>query len=163
MNITVRKYLEDDIGVMNEIWNQIVKQGNAFPQTELLDECTGKTFFVSQTYCGVAEDTDNGKIVGLYILHPNNVGRCGHIANASYAVDYDYRGKGIGELLVKDCLDAAKQIGFKILQFNAVVKTNTAARRLYEKLGFIKLGTIKNGFLLKDGSYEDICPYYITL
>ena len=50
MNITVRKYLEDDIGVMNEIWNQIVKQGNAFPQTELLDECTGKTFFVSQTY-----------------------------------------------------------------------------------------------------------------
>lgn len=163
MNITVRKYREDDIEAMNEIWNQIVEQGNAFPQTEVLDDKHGQAFFASQTYCGIAEDTDCGKIIGLYILHPNNVGRCGHIANASYAVNNVYRGKGIGELLVKDCLKTAKQIGFKILQFNAVVKTNTAARRLYEKLGFINLGTIKDGFLLKDGSYEDICPYYITL
>jgi len=42
---------------------------------------TGKAFFASQSYCGVAED--EGKVVGLYILHPNNVGRCGHICNAS--------------------------------------------------------------------------------
>ncbi len=66
-------------------------------------------------------------------------------------------------MLVKDCLVQAKLHGFKILQFNAVVKTNTAARKLYEKLGFIQLGTIKQGFLMKGGSYEDICPYYITL
>ena len=63
-------------------------------------------------------------------------------------------------MLVKDCLEQAKNCGFKILQFNAVVKTNTAARRLYEKLGFVQLGTIPQGFLMKDGSYEDICPYY---
>ena len=66
-------------------------------------------------------------------------------------------------MLVKDCLVQAKLHRFKILQFNAVVKTNTAARKLYEKLRFIQLGTIKQGFLMKGGSYEDICPYYITL
>ena len=46
------------------------------------------------------------------------------------------------------------------MQFNAVVATNIHARHLYERLGFIQLGTIKGGFRMKDGSFEDICPYY---
>lgn len=71
---------------------------------------------------------DNGTIVGLYILHPNNVGRCGHIANASYAVDSACRGKHIGEKLVSDCLVQAKKCGFRLLQFNAVVENNIHAR-----------------------------------
>lgn len=96
-------------------------------------------------------------------MHPNNVGRCGHICNASYAVDSGARGLGIGEMLVSDCLERAKNKGFKILQFNAVVKTNKAARALYEKLGFVQLGVIPDGFLMKDGHYEDICPYYHLL
>ena len=160
MSIVVRAYRNEDILQMNLVWNEVVEDGIAFPQTEILDRAGGEKFFSSQSYCGVAEDTESGEIVGLYILHPNNVGRCGHISNASYAVSSSSREKGIGEMLVKDCLVQAKNCGFKILQFNAVVKTNTAARRLYEKLGFVQLGTIPQGFLMKDGNYEDICPYY---
>lgn len=160
MSIVIRAYRNEDILQMNRVWNEVVEEGVAFPQTEILDKTGGEKFFASQTYCGVAEDTESGEIVGLYILHPNNVGRCGHISNASYAVSSSSRGKGIGEMLVKDCLVQAKNHGFKVLQFNAVVKTNTAARHLYEKLGFVKLGTIPQGFLMKNGSYEDICPYY---
>ena len=70
---------------------------------------------------------------------------------------------GIGELLVKNCPTKAKELGFKILQFNAVVATNTSALKLYKKLGFTQLGIIPKGFLLKDGSYEDIIPHYIEL
>ena len=84
------------------IWNEVVEDGVAFPQEEYLTEKTGAQFFASQTYCAVAEETESGKIVGLYILHPNNVGRCSHIANASYAVSSACRGLHIGELLVKD-------------------------------------------------------------
>ena len=40
---------------------------------------------------------------------------------------------------------------------------NTRARRLCEKLGFTRLGTIPGGFRMKDGHYEDICPYYIEV
>ena len=69
----------------------------------------------------------------------------------------------IGEFLVKDCLAKAKEIGFKILQFNAVVATNTSALKLYAKLGFTQLGIIPNGFMMKDGTYEDIIPHYIEL
>ena len=128
-----------------------------------MTETTGAEFFAQQTYTAAAVDKNTGKIYGLYILHPNNVGRCGHICNASYAVDRDARGLHIGEKLVKDCLEQGKLHGFGVLQFNAVVASNTHARHLYERLGFIQLGTIPGGFRMKDGHYEDICPYYHVL
>ena len=157
----IRKYSENDVPAMIRIWNEVVEEGVAFPQLELLDEESGRAFFAAQTYCGVADD--NGTVVGLYILHPNNVGRCGHIANASYAVDREARGLHIGEKLVSDCLVQGKTHGYRVLQFNAVVASNVHARHLYERLGFKQLGTIPGGFRMIDGSYEDICPYYREL
>lgn len=154
-----KEYVKDAIS----IWNDIVEDGIAFPQKEALDEKSGTEFFNSQSFTGIAIDTDSNEVVGLYILHPNNVGRCGHISNASYAVKKSKRSMHIGEFLVKDCLAKAKEIGFKILQFNAVVATNTSALKLYAKLGFTQLGIIPNGFLMKDGTYEDIIPHYIEL
>ena len=132
------------------------------PQEDPLDKNTAKVFFASQSYCGVAED-EGGEIREFYILHPNNVGRCSHICNASYAVSASYRGQKIGESLVRDCIQKAKELGFMILQFNAVVESNLPARHLYEKLGFTQIGVIPEGFRTKDGHYENICPYYIEL
>ena len=161
-NITVRKYTEADLGAMIDIWNEVVDDGIAFPQEDTLDAQSGADFFASHTYSAVAAD-DDGNIYGLYILHPNNVGRCGHICNASYAVKSESRGLHIGEKLVTDCISKAAEHGFGVLQFNAVVATNIHARHLYERIGFTQLGTIPKGFRMKDGSYEDICPYYISL
>ena len=159
--MVIRKFQYKDLEQMIEIWNEVVEDGIAFPQEEMLDETSGKVFFESQSYTGVAED--DGQIVGLYILHPNNVGRCGHICNASYAVSSKCRGKHIGEKLVTDCLKMGKELGFRVLQFNAVVESNIHARHLYDRLGFVQLGTIPGGFRMKDGHYENICPYYHTL
>ena len=119
---------------------------------EKLDEVTGHAFFTEQTYTGVAYDAATGELVGLYILHPNNVGRCGHICNASYAVSHGNRGLHIGEKLVKDCVAQGKVHGFRVLQFNAVVAGNVHARHLYERVGFRQLGVIPGGFRLKMGS-----------
>ena len=163
MKIQIRAYRETDLKTMNRIWNEVVEDGAAFPQTELLDKSSGAAFFAEQTYCGVAEDTESGQVLGLYILHPNNVGRCGHICNASYAVSAASRGMHIGEKLVLDCILQAGALGFRVLQFNAVVASNTHARHLYERIGFHQLGTIPGGFRMKDGTYEDICPYYIEI
>ena len=157
----IRRYRAQDLPEMIRIWNEVVKEGVAFPQLDLLDEESGKSFFASQTYCGVADD--DGTVRGLYILHPNNVGRCGHIANASYAVDSACRVRHIGEKLVSDCLAQAKECGFRLLQFNAVVENNIHARHLYERLGFVQAGTIPDGFLMKDGTYQNICLYYHVL
>lgn len=97
MTIVIREYEEKDLNEMIEIWNEIVEEGNAFPQEESLNLESGASFFAEQTYTGVAVDVQTEKIYGLYILHPNNIGRCGHICNASYAVGSDSRGLHIGE------------------------------------------------------------------
>ncbi len=161
--IVIREYQEKDLKAMIEIWNEVVEDGVAFPQEEFLDEKSGAEFFAAQTYSAVAENTETGEVLGLYILHPNNIGRCGHICNASYAVSGKCRGLHIGEKLVKDCVHEGKEHGFRVLQFNAVVATNIHARHLYERVGFHQLGVIPGGFRLKNGEYEDICPYYIEL
>lgn len=159
--VTIRKYKSGDLPEMIAVWNEVVEGGVAFPQEEMLDSVGGEKFFAAQTYCGVAEV--DGKVLGLYILHPNNIGRCGHICNASYAVSSKSRGQRIGEKLVLDCIRQAHEEGFRVLRFNAVVRTNIHARHLYEHIGFKQLGTIPGGFRMKDGSYEDICPYYIEV
>ena len=161
--LKIKKYEKTDLKDAVMIWNQVVEDGVAFPQTEPLTEETGHTFFEEQSFTGIAYDERSGEIEGLYILHPNNIGRCGHICNASYAVRADMRGQHIGELLVKHCMEKGKELGVRILQFNAVVSSNTYALRLYEKLGFVRLGTIPGGFLMKDGHYEDIIPHYHVL
>lgn len=163
MTVIIRKITPQDIPAAIKVWNKVVEDGVAFPQTETLNEKTGEEFFSSQSFTGVAVDADSGEVAGLYILHPNNVGRCGHICNASYAVRSDLRGNHIGEQLVTHCMKTAKELGFGILQFNAVVKSNKPALHLYEKLGFVKLGVIPSGFRMKDGSYEDIIPHYHLL
>lgn len=159
--IIVRRYEDADLAQMILIWNQVVEDGIAFPQTEPLNKQTGRAFFQNQTFTGIAEQ--DGAIIGLYILHPNNIGRCGHIGNCSYAVKSGLRGLGVGEKLVSHSLETAAGHGFRLIQFNAVVSTNHGALHLYEKLGFTRLGTIPGGFLMKDGHYEDIVLFYIEL
>ncbi|MBQ4404947.1 MAG: GNAT family N-acetyltransferase [Selenomonadaceae bacterium] len=161
MAIEVVPYDKKFVGAAIKIWNEIVREGIAFPQEDELDEITGDEFFRTQSFTGLA--VDGGEVLALYILHPNNVGRCAHISNASYAVRSDLRGRHIGEIIVKDCIARAKELGFRILQFNAVVATNIHARHLYQRLGFKELGTIPGGFRMPDGSFEDIVPQFIGL
>lgn len=161
MDLEIRAWTENDLPAMLEIWNEVVEAGRAFPQMEPLDMESGREFFAGQTACGVAESA--GKVLALYILHPNNIGRCGHICNASYAVAKNARGRGIGEVLVGDSLKTAAANGFRIMQFNAVAVDNAPARALYRKIGFRSLGIIPGGFLAKDGKYVDIELFYYPL
>jgi len=154
----IRKFEKKDVPAMTAIWNEVVEEGNAFPQIEPMSEEEANDFFAGQTYTGVADE--GGEIVGLYILHPNNIGRVGYIANASYAVAGSFRGKHTGEQLVKDSLVRAGEYGYKILQFNAVVASNVHAFNLYKRLGFTDLGIVPGCFENKDGVFEDIHVMY---
>lgn len=160
--ISIRKYEIEDLSAVFSIWNDIVEDGIAFPQIDPLEEAKAVEFFAEQDYVGVAVD-ENNSVLGFYILHPNNVGRCGHIGNCSYGVKKGNRGKKIGEKLVLDSIEQARNCGFKLIQFNAVVDSNKAALHLYTKLGFQPLGVLPKGFLMKDGQYEDIHLFYYAL
>lgn len=110
MDIGIRKYSDMDLEQMTGIWNEVVDSGIAFPQTEKLTRKDAPDFFQEQSFTTVAENAETGEILGLYILHPNNIGRCGHIANASYAVKSTARGLHIGEKLVRHSLDKGKKL-----------------------------------------------------
>ena len=158
MALEIRPYREEDLAGMCKVWNEVVEAGNAFPQIMPLSIDEARAFFAEQALTTVA--VVEGKLFGLYILHPNNVGRCAHVANASYAVVSSARGLGLGRELVKDSLAQAARLGFRGLQFNAVVASNAGAVHLYEDLGFARVGTVPRGFCNNMGAYEDMHIYY---
>ncbi len=167
----IRAFRSEDVGAMRAIWNEVVEAADAFPQTSPLGtDAEALAFFSKQTRSAVAveavADAEDGsaslpeRICGLYILHPNNIGRCAHVANASYAVASAMRGRGIGHALVEDSLRQLAPLGFTGLQFNAVVASNKGAILLYEKLGFTRVGIIPQGFRNDQGTDEDILIFY---
>ena len=156
--LEIRECGSADVPGAAAVWNEVVREGRAFPQTEVLTESAARGFFAAQDFSAAA--VEDGRVLGMYILHPNNVGRCGHQANASYAVASAARGRGVGEALVRHSLDKARELGYRLLIFNAVVEDNTRAIALYEKLGFKRIGRVPGGFVGPDGERDTVLFYY---
>ncbi len=161
MNITLRSYEKEEIGFLKDIWNDIVVDGVAFPGENPLGEMEFEKMLADQS--AVTCILVDGKIAGYFILHPNNIGRCSHVANASYAIAKEYRGKKLAEPLVRKSIEQAKELGFKGMQYNAVVTGNLAAIHTYRKIGFEIVGTIPGGFRLKNGVYSDMHIMYFSI
>jgi L-amino acid N-acyltransferase YncA len=94
----------------------------------------------------VAVDPD-GSVLGTAKLGPNHLGPGAHIAGASFMVDPGQAGRGVGRALGAHVLELARAEGYRAMQFNAVVATNTRAVALWRSLGFEVLGTLPEGFL----------------
>lgn len=88
----------------------------------------------------------DGAVAGSAKMNPNHMGPASHIASASFMVDPDRAGQGIGRALGEHVLDRARADGYRAMQFNAVVETNTAAVALWRSLGFEVIGTLPEGF-----------------
>lgn len=161
MNITFRAYQKNDIPFLKDIWNDILVDGVAFPGEDIYEEQEFQKMLLEQS--AVTCVLVDGQVAGYFILHPNNIGRCSHVANASYAISKEYRGKKLAEPLVEKSIEQAKKIGFRGIQFNAVVAGNIAAIHTYQKKGFEIIGTIPQGFRLKNGVYSDMHVMYLPL
>ena len=162
MNHTFRPAQPGDTPLLREIWNHILEEGNFFPGEEPYQDDGGFAAFLAEQSAVTCLLTD-GRLAGYYILHPNNIGRCGHVANASYLMDKRFRGQKIGRPLVGHSVETAKALGFRGMQFNAVVAGNRAALSIYQAAGFRMVGTIPGGFRLKGGEYSDMYILYLPL
>ena len=100
----------------------------------------------------VAVDPD-GTVLGSAKMNPNHMGPASHIASASFMVSPDHSGRGVGRALGEHVLDWARAEGYRAIQFNAVVETNTRAVALWRSLGFEVLGTLPEGFRHPDKGY----------
>jgi len=101
--------------------------------------------------------------LGTYILRPNQSGGGSHVANAGFMVSASARGQGIGRAMAEHCLGEARRLGFRAMQFNYVIATNTAAIRLWQDLGFEIVGTLANAFRHPDKGYVDVYVMYRSL
>ncbi|WDZ84070.1 GNAT family N-acetyltransferase [Micromonospora cathayae] len=110
----------------------------------------------------VAVDPD-GTVLGSAKLLPNQAGPGAHVANASFMVAPAAAGRGVGRALGAHVLDLARAEGYRAMQFNAVVETNTRAVGLWRSLGFEVVGRIPEGFRLPDGRYVDLLVMYRRL
>lgn len=111
-------------------------------------------WFQADTRTYVAES--RGRILGTYILRPNQSGGGSHVANAAFMVASDARGQGIGRAMAEHCLSEARLLGFRAMQFNFVVSTNDSAVRLWQKLGFKIVGTLPGAFHHPEKGYVDV-------
>lgn len=162
MNHTFRPAQPGDTPLLREIWNHILEEGSFFPGEEPYQDDGGFAAFLAEQSAVTCLLAD-GRVAGYYILHPNNIGRCGHVANASFAMSPAFRGRGLGKHLVARAVEQARELGFRGLQFNAVVVGNRAAVHLYQSAGFQTVGVIPGGFRLKDGTYSDMLVMYLSL
>lgn len=141
----IREATHQDYDFIWEIFSNVIKSGDTYvfdPNTKKED--LSKLWFASTMKTYVAEDQD--KIIGTYIIKPNQIDLGSHIANCGYMVHPDARGKGVGSALCQHSLKIAKSLGYMAMQFNIVVSTNTVAVKLWEKHGFKIIGTIPQGY-----------------
>jgi L-amino acid N-acyltransferase YncA len=106
---------------------------------------------------------EDRQVMGTYILKPNQAGAGSHVANAAFMVAPDARGQGIGRAMGEHCLSEARRLGFRAMQFNFVVSTNTSAIHLWEQLGFKIVGTLPGAFQHPQKGYVDVYVMYRSL
>lgn len=152
--MNIRPALESDFAAMWPLFQQVVEPGATYvfaPDTRYHDAFA--YWFAPGITSYVAED--NGQVVGMYKLIPNQRDLGSHVANASFMVSPGYRGKGVGREMGLHCLREAKRAGYLAMQFNFVVSTNKAAVLLWQKLGFSVVGTLPKVFRHRSLGYVD--------
>ena len=122
----------------------------------------------ADSFPGTATPSPTGEmkqrvIVGTYILRPNQAGSGSHVANAAFMVAPDAQGSGVGRKMAEHCLNEASRRGFRAMQFNFVISTNTTAIHLWEQLGFKIVGTLPGAFHHPRKGYVDVYVMYRSL
>ncbi|MEV5594949.1 GNAT family N-acetyltransferase [Streptomyces sp. NPDC052496] len=139
----------------------IVAAGETYSYPRDLDEPAGRAMWMLEppSRTVVAVDGD-GTVLGSAKMNANHLGGAAHIASASFMVDPAHSGRGVGRALGEYALDWARATGFRAMQFNAVVETNTRAVALWKSLGFEIMTTLPEGFLHPTKGYVGLHIMY---
>jgi GNAT superfamily N-acetyltransferase len=144
--VLIRDAVAGDWPLIHPFFARIVAEGRtyAFPEDLSLDEARPWWMEAPPGRTVVAVDGD--EILGSAKMGPNRPGRGSHVATASFMVDPRYRRLGVGRALGRHVVGWARSAGYRSIQFNAVVETNTTAVALWHSLGFRTIGTVPEAF-----------------
>lgn len=142
---------------------QIVAEGRtyAYPDGLTLDQARGWWMEPPPSRTVVA--VDGSDILGSAKMGPNRPDRGSHVATASFMVDPRHRSHGVGRSLGLHVIDWCHSAGYRSIQFNAVVETNTAAVALWHSLGFRTIGTVPEAFDHPDHGFVGLHVMWLDL
>ncbi len=158
----IRAVTKADHDAIWQIFHEVVASGDTYALDPHMLRKDALGYWIgadTQTY--VAESA--GRVVGTYILRPNQSGGGAHVANAAFMVAPKARGQGIGRAMGEHCLSEARRFGFHAMQFNFVVSTNESAVRLWQDLGFKIVGTLSGAFRHPEKGFVDVYIMYRSL
>ncbi|KAI5962334.1 uncharacterized protein KGF55_003410 [Candida pseudojiufengensis] len=152
------------ITLQNE-FNYVVEEGQTYPYDEvksfdsfveywfnyfasILIEGDYKSLNDSQLQ-NLSIDQWEDKFLGTFYVKPNYIGRCSHVCNAGFIVNHNKRGLGLGKILGTRYLEIAPKLGYVYSVFNLVFETNVASLKIWDSLGFERIGYVKNVAVLK--------------
>ncbi len=143
--VSIRRATNNDWALIWPIVSAVIATGDTYSLAPESTEQAAHAYWMApgnQTYVAFLDK----EIVGTYVLRANQQGLGSHVANGSYMVKPGRYGHGIGAALGEHSLAAARAAGFRAMQFNAVVSTNMRAVALWQRLGFVIVGTVPKAF-----------------
>lgn len=165
-DIRIRPATDDDFNAMWTIFQAHVAEGETYAHgmATCREDAYDYWFAPAATpFVAVREQAAGKRVLGMYKLQPNQVGRGAHVANASYMVSPNARGAGIGHLLGEHSIGEARRLGYLAMQFNYVISTNSAAIHLWKRLGFAIVGTLPKAYRHRRLGYVDAYVMYKLL
>ncbi|MFK3740014.1 GNAT family N-acetyltransferase [Massilia sp. TN1-12] len=162
-DIQIRPATEEDFHAMYGIFQTHVAAGETFPHGPDMDREASYDYWFGAPATTFVAVKGRERVLGMYKLVPNQLGRGSHVASASYMVSPNAQGVGIGHLLAEHSLGEARRRGYLAMQFNYVVSTNTAAIHLWKRLGFSIVGTLPKAYRHRRLGYVDAYVMYKLL
>ncbi len=164
---TAEKFIFDvyreelDFPSLYELFKEIIDEGQTYPQDKI-DEKSFRQYFLSHD-CFVFRLQETNKTVGGFYIKPNFPGRSAHLANIGLAIKLEYRGRGLGKVMMPRIIKYGKLIGYEALYTNLVYVTNPASIAVCKDNGFVEVGRLPRAGNLKGFGYTDALQLYRDL
>ena len=146
---------------LKDIFNDIVEEGQTYPQLNHHDDTRFRNYYLSDTVFALRL-VSSGIVIGGFYVKPNYPGRSSHICNAGFIVDVSWRGKGAGRFMAEQYKLVAPELGYRASMFNLVFVSNQGSLHLWDSLGFIRVGIVPQAGNLKGVGYQDAVQFYLS-
>ena len=159
----IREATDGDWPTVHPFFRAVVDAGHTYAYPEELSLEDARPLWMEQPPGRTVVAVDCDTVLGSAKMGPNRPGRGSHIATASFLVDPAAQGRGVGRALGEHVVGWARDAGYRGIQFNAVVETNTAAVRLWTSLGFEVVGTVPEAFESREHGLVGLHVMYLRL
>lgn len=155
MSLHVTQQTDEDWPEVWAVLEPAFRAGESYPLPREVNEAGAKAYWIKRGGFNAVARDDDGHLIGVYYLRPDQGGPGDHICNAGYVVAGSARGKGYAVKLCMQSQDKAREMGYRAMKFNLVVANNEAAISAWRKAGMEIIGTIPNAFRHPTAGYVD--------